>query len=341
MSHEFESGIFLREGAWHRLGKVLKDWPGSWDAACKEADLTWDVETIPLEVGYEQNPGLIIPGQRHVAVGGYQLLKRSDMPLVLPNAEVTNPKAVLGIQPTSYHVIKNSQFGEVIEHIIGTVGDDWQYETLIALSGGRQIVCVLKAREPLQIGPDPSKTYVYIAFVSRHDGQGGLKGIPTNIRVVCRNTRHAAENQAKRDGVGFTIRHTSSWKEQIDKAAQVVQAAVKEGKAWQTLATRLGGVKLVPAQRDRALKNLFVTTSAMSEREVANTEQRREQVREILRSETCTGIDRTWLGLVQAVDEWCDHVRPARNDETRMSRSMLRAEPLKARVMAMARVNVS
>jgi phage/plasmid-like protein (TIGR03299 family) len=343
MPHEFESGIFYRQPAWHRLGKVMQEWPGSWEAARAAAGLEWDVEVIPLAVPY-YGGDLVIPGPKYAHLNGYQLLKRSDKELTRESSIgdiEANPEAVLGVQPSSYHVILNRQFGEVIEYVLGEVGEDWAYETLISLSGGRSIVAVLRARQPLSIGPDPSKTFNYIAFMSRHDGQGGLKGIPTNLRVACANMRKAAENQAKRDGVGFTIRHTSSWKEQIEKAGQVIQAAVKDGNAWATLATKLGGVKLVPAQRDRTLKNLFPISDAMTDKQVKGAEESRDAVRGILESKTCEGIERSWLGMVNAVDEWCDHVRPARSDETRTSRSLLRSEPMKAKVLAMARVHMS
>lgn len=338
MPADFDSGAFLIEPAWHRLGNVVDEWPGSWDKARELAGIEWEVEEIPLAIPY---PGNIETYRtRYAALPNYTLLRRSDHALTRTSAsgdEEANLVAVLGVQPSSYHVIKNAEFGEVIEYVIGKVGDDWRYETLISLAGGRQIIAVLRAREPLRIGPDPSKTYPMICFMSRHDGQGGLKGIPTNIRVVCSNTRNAAENQAKRDGVGFTIRHTSTWRERLDKAAEVIQSANRESKAWEAVANTLGRRHLGSQQTGRMLESLFRTHSAMTDREVATVAQRREAVRDILRSPTCEGIGNTMLGFIQAVDEWADHVRPAHNDETRTSRSLLRAEPIKAQALALVR----
>lgn len=332
MPHEFESGLFNRKPAWHRLGKVVEEWPGSWEAARKLAGLTWEVKAVPVWIGGE-HPVL---DQENVA------LVRDDIPVETTGSLgagdlIASNRARLAIQPTSYHVITNGQFGEVIEYLVGAVGDDWQYETLIALYGGRQIVAVLRAREPLNIGADPSKTFQYVAFTNRFDGQGGLRGIPTNFRVVCANTQKASERQAKVDGVGFTIKHTANWQERIDRARGVLVAATQDGKAWEQLANRLGGKKLHPAHRDRMLDSLFKTDSGMTDKQVRGVQASRDSVRQILGSPTCAGIEDTALGFVQAVTEWADHVRPARNDETRTSRSLLRAEPIKAKAFALVR----
>ena len=33
MGHYFDSGFFVREPAWHGLGAVLPDWPGTFEEA--------------------------------------------------------------------------------------------------------------------------------------------------------------------------------------------------------------------------------------------------------------------------------------------------------------------
>lgn len=335
MSHEFESGVFYREAAWHRLGTVVEEWPGSWDAARKLAGIEWEVREHPIAVTWGDTANIPVVAPIH----GYRALVRDDKPLFIQTAanRVTmNDAALLAVQPSSYKVIRNEEFGEIIEYIIGKVGDDWAYETLISLSGGRNIVALLRARQPLEIGGDPSKTYNYLCFTSRHDGQGGLRGIPTSVRVVCRNTHHAAETGAKRDGVGFTIRHTSNWEERKEQAALAIQAAVRDGKAWEKLGRELVGRRLVKPQLDRMLLMLFKTDSSMTPRQVAGIERSRAAVRQILQSRTCEHISDTMWGFVQAVDEYADHIRPARSDETRTQRSLLRAEPIKTKAFALA-----
>src|SRR5690606_10854332 len=47
MAHEFESGLFVGEPAWHRLGVVLEQ-PPSIDDAIRLAGLDWEVRLAPL-----------------------------------------------------------------------------------------------------------------------------------------------------------------------------------------------------------------------------------------------------------------------------------------------------
>lgn len=333
MGHEFESGAFLRTPAWHRLGNVLEEWPGSQQLARKAGGLEWDVDIVPIGT-YAVTP----QGLRFPAILGWQGLVRNDMPLMIEGdtGSEVNPAALLSIQPSTYKVIRNGEFMDVVEYVVGSVGDDWQYETLINLYGGRVIVALLKARTPLAIGGDPSKTYTYLDFTSRHDGQGGLRIFPSNVRVVCANTHNAAEHQAKSDGVGFTIRHTANWEERTKLAAQAIQSAVKDSKAWEKLANKLVSKKLVPAQLDRMLLQLFKTDSAMVPQTVKRLETSRVQFRELLASPTCEHISETMYGFVQAADEWVDHVKPAHSDETRFARSIFRVDTVKNKALQLA-----
>lgn len=333
MGHEFESGILLREPAWHRLGNVLEDWPGSQALARKAGGLEWDIDIVPMATYAVTPQGLRIAG-----VNGWQGLVRDDKPLTVEKdtgLEV-NPEALLSVQPSTYKVIRNGEFMDVVEYVVGSVGDDWQYETLVNLYGGRIIVALLKARTPLQIDGDPSKSYTYLGFTSRHDGQGGLRIIPTNVRILCANTHNAAENQARSEGVGFTIRHTANWEERKTLAAQAIQSSMKDSKAWEKLANRLIGKKLVPAQLDRMLLTLFKTDSSMVPQTVNRLQRNREEFRTVLGSQTCAEISDTMYGFVQAADEWVDHVKPAHNDETRFSRTLFRVDTVKSKALQLA-----
>jgi hypothetical protein len=54
-----------------------------------------------------------------------------------------------------------------------------------------------------------------------------------------------------------------------------------------------------------------------------------------------TGVRGTAYGLVQASGEYLDHVLVARTWESKMNRSLLRAEPLKAKAAQLARMVAS
>ena len=197
----FESGMFVRKPAWHLKGNVLQDWPGSFDAARQAAGLTWDITTDEI----------FTRDMEHVA--GWQCLKRTDT------------DAVLTIQPSTYAVISNTEFGNIIEYILENCSKNLKYETLISIHGGKQIIATMYLDEPITLPNDPSVTLPYLVCISRHDGQGGLKIGPSGVRVVCANTQQMAEREMDRNGFVFTIRHTANWAERTNKAKLAVESA--------------------------------------------------------------------------------------------------------------------
>lgn len=320
MSDFFESGYTVREPSWHRKEQLLADWPGSWAEARQAAGLTWDPVSQPLYDG----AGRLVPD--------WQLIRRDD---VRPDPDVPEAVGVLGVQPSTYAVVTNTQFGEIIEYVVALdEGERIRYDTALSIYGGRQVVATVLLEQPLQIDADPSKSYPMVAFVSRHDGQGGIRGIPTTIRVVCANTLRQAEQQGDVDKVGFTIRHTANWQTRLDAARDVIITARRDSQAWADLANRLAGYKAGPRQRDRFLERFLPQSSDMSDRQVEGVTEARAVIRSMLeQATTLEGIAGTGYGLVMAATEWSDHYRPHRSESSYVARQLLRAEPLKSRAV--------
>jgi len=70
---------------------------------------------------------------------------------------------------------------------------------------------------------------------------------------------------------------------------------------------------------------------------VHNVEEARKALHAILASPTTEGIANTGYGLVQAAGEYLDHVRRARSWESRLGRTLIRPEPLKAKALTLVR----
>jgi len=66
-------------------------------------------------------------------------------------------------------------------------------------------------------------------------------------------------------------------------------------------------------------------------------EEARKAVRGILAGPTTQGLDGTAYKLVQAGVEYLDYVRKARSWETRLNRTLMRPEPMKARTLTLVR----
>ena len=100
-------------------------------------------------------------------------------------------------------------------------------------------------------------------------------------------------------------------------------------------------MKVTPVQTERFITAFFPAPPAgmASNRVLANLDESRRRYREILASPTVAGagIAGTAYGLVQAAGEYADHVRGSRSWETRVKRSLLSPEPLKAQALRMVR----
>lgn len=327
MAHQFDSGMFHREPAWHRLGNVVEDYPGSWDEARKLAGIEWDPISEPIYalagVDGDGNP-------RYEKIEGYYSVNRSDRTPGEANR-------VMSVQQDSYTLIDNGEVGQILEAVLDT-SPKLHYETAGALAEGNMIWALVRLDEPFQIKGDFSATMPYVALTNRHDATGGCNLSATSVRIVCANTWKAQEMEAAHTGLTFSFRHVKSWKERIEDARQAITGARKEFREYEKLATELIGFKVTARQRE-----LFVTefvplpaAQIVSDRVVNNVEQARQSIRLILESETTKPVADTAYGLVQAAGEYLDHVRKYRSSDTLLGRQLLKPQALKTRATNLA-----
>lgn len=316
MAHEWDSGFMVRQPSWHRLEKaVLKESPRTWEHARREAGLMWEVETAPVFTPHVWPEGSM--GYQEIA--GYQQIRRDDT------------KDVLAVRPSSYQTIYNRDFGDVIDDLLGIEDNERvEFEALMSLYGGRQIVALTYFDEPLKMPWDPSKSFLFICFVTRHDGQGGLRILPTNVRVQCKNTMNVAEALDGRN-FGMTIRHTSNWEARVKEIRQSLVVARGDSQKWLEFAEQLAMWKVGARQREAYLKRYLPESDENGRRKNENQVLNRERIRMILESKTCEDIAGTGYGLLMATTEWSDHVRESQSTDSYVARQLLRKEEPKAR----------
>lgn len=340
MGHHWDSGFMVREPSWHRNERaVLKESPPNWETARVEADLTWEVETEDVYRIRRVEDDLHVHtygcpvdcdrvgGTREVRekITGWQLLTRNDT------------HATLSVQQTSYEVIKNAKFGEVIDTVLGLEeGESVTFEALMSLYGGKLIIALAYFPEPLKMPWDPSATYTYVAFAARHDGQGGVRGIPTNVRVQCANTWNRAE-QVDGKLAGFTIRHTANWEDRLAEVRRDMVAARGESQEWIDFAEQLALWKLTNRRRDTYLKRLLPVSDDMGSVQAKNQLRSRERVVACLESKSCAGISDNGYGLLMATTEWADHVRSWKSTDSYISRQLLTKNEPKVRAATILR----
>jgi phage/plasmid-like protein (TIGR03299 family) len=322
MPADVESMFSVRQMPWHRAGHVLADYPGSWEAARKLAGLAWDPVTEPV---YELR-GVTSEGQPvFEPIEGWQRIARSDT------------GATLWISRDSYTVIGHGEMGEIVEAVLAQPNVAW--ETAGVLDQGRAVWCLARLDEPVTLPGDDSPTLPYLAITNRHGVPGGCALRATAVRIICANTFRSAELEGERTGTTFSFAHRRNWRDRIDEARDAVTGARREMASYRELAEQLLGIRVTPGQRELFVRQFIPAPpdGLVTDRVARNIEDARQAIRAILASPTAEPVAGTGYGLVQAAGEYLDHVRRARTWETRLGRTLIRPEPLKAKALALVR----
>ncbi|HEU5032728.1 MAG TPA: DUF932 domain-containing protein [Spirillospora sp.] len=345
MSAEFDSGMFVREPAWHRMGNVVQERPESWQQAREWAGLLWEPVEEPV-IGYTGDFAGIEARLEGLADGMSNDAEIDGLRDVISRFHVIEGRkrivrsdtgATLGVPTSEYAIISHAEMGEVIEALLDQ--RNVNYETLVSLQGGRAIAALLQLDEPVQLPGDPSVTLPYLAVTTRHDGTGALKALTTSVRIVCWNTFSAAESQGERNGTAFTFGHSRGWRDRVEEAKLTLAGTRAEFAAYVEVAETLAKVPVTEAQATEFVARFvpMPPESLVSDRVVRNVEQARDAVRTILAGPTSDGIGGTAFGLVQAAGEYLDHYRAYRSMDSYFTRQLLRPEPLKAKAVQLVR----
>jgi phage/plasmid-like protein (TIGR03299 family) len=316
MSHEITNrdGVFtVREAAWHGLGHTFADYPTR--AEAQAVAHPWEpVAESLFRVRRTPGQGGMGPGKPALEkVEGYVLNTRSD------------DGGELGIVPTTYVTVTNNEMYDIAETVQGE-DSDVKLETGGSLKGGKKVWLLLRLNEPLLVPGDPhGETIAYYALQNAHDGSGAFRGQGVNERIVCANTAHIADVEASAYGTEFVFRHTKNVRERIEEARTALAGWRSGLERWQLECAELIAMKVTPEATDLFLERFIPMPMAnvVTDRVIGNIEQARAEVREVLGSQTCVGIEKTAYGLVQASIEWTDHVRRAHSQESRFTRSYL------------------
>lgn len=253
--------------------------------------------------------------------------------------------ATLSYQRDSYHIVPNSAFGEIIDAIIGAEAGKVKLETGGCLAGGKKVWMLARLDEPHQVRAagriDGSYSFPYLGMTTDHTGQGSCCARLTEVRIVCANTFAAAEAEGKRTGAVFTFSHRGNWRDRLEEARGALQFARRENEEYIEAMSDLLGIAITPAQEAAWLREFIPAPpeSIVSDRVMANIEEARAAVLGFLNGPTVegAGIRGSAYGLVQAAGEYLDHARASRTWESKLNRSLLKAEPAKAKAVILAR----
>lgn len=334
MSHEITSTdnmISVREMPWHGLGEVWDDHPTRREAQI--AVHNWEPVERPV---YVQEPQINLDGTistEFVEVADSKAIQRSD------NGDT------LGVVSESLGIITNEEMWDVVE-AVGSLGTDIEIETAGSLDGGRKVWALLRMVEPLMIKGDPNGgTVAYLAFQNGHVGNGAFRAQAVNTRIVCANTSAAADVESRKHGYEFTFRHTSKVRDRLEEAKAAVGMWREGAQAWQHAMEHLVTTYVTDEGVEEFVRRFqpMPPRHLITDRVANNVETARDQLREILASQTGEGIRNTAYGLAQAGIEWAHHVRSTKGRdnrsrmESRFKRAMLTTDSFGRDVIELAK----
>jgi len=334
---------------WHGLGTILDEYPETWDDARRIAGLEWEPELRPLvevrcgdchrvltaddlDLGVCGNTVPGDDGQPTTCMGTRPVIGRVDdgEQRVIRNDTGRH----LGTVSGQFSLVTHAEMGEVLEALIDS-DSNLKFETAGSVRDGRQVWALAYLDEPEQIAGDNSETFPFLAVLNSHDGTGAMKVVNTSVRVVCWNTYNAASMEGERTGRQYTFRHVGKVSERIEEAKAAIKGTRADHRRWVEMANRLASFRIDTA----AVENFVYLTipeppaDVTSNRVKNNIESDRATLRTIINGVQNDAHRGTALGLVEAGVEYLDHGRRFRNRGTLMNRTMLRSEPLKARIV--------
>lgn len=305
---------------WHaKTATVITDNVMSAREAIAIAGLDWQVE--------RHDVGANVDGT-YIRAAGKKALVRSD----------TN--TVLSIMSENYHVVQNAEAFGFVDDVLG--GPDLRFNAAGSLHGGKRIWLSAVLDRELYIGGDmDEKVDPYIMFANSHDGSLAVSAWITPIRIACQNALTYSRLTAKRS---WKARHTKNVMDKQQDAREMLALASRYFDDLQTVGDALINTKVSVFEMHRLIAELFPMPGNKRPDEVEDGRaktmvlNRREAVMDCLGADDLANVKDTAWGFVQAVADWDDHHRHAKNDDIRIGRMLFNKSNVKDRALDMARV---
>jgi phage/plasmid-like protein (TIGR03299 family) len=297
MSHEFESGVFANNPAWHGLGTVFNEQAEGRALQSKEAlvlgGLDWEVELDPV---YDRNGN------------------ETDFALVVRDSD----ESVLGCVGPKYYPIQNTEAFSMLDGLIDA--DELAIETAVSLQDGKR-VCVV-ARRPDNVLIAGEDVTPYIVCMLYHDGTGAAKFLTTPTRVVCMNTFRLALWTAQSM---YSVRHTASAPVRLQEAREALQISYAFTDEFAVMGGELVQAKFSDREFDKFLKELVEDPEDKEkERAKKNAEIQRLAIKDVYDNrDNLNNIRGTRWGALNAVVEYNQHVKLASREAERRFMSVV------------------
>lgn len=237
MAHEFESGFFVKQAAWHTLGNLVKSAP-TIEKGLKLAGLDW-----------------------HVTTEGLRTLSGVDVSSIARVTIRSTDGKALGVVGPKYTPLQNAEAFDWFAPFIDN--GECKLHTAGSLFEGRVVWILAEiCRNPITIKTVNGKEEIKKFFLlsNSHDGTQAVRVKFTPIRVVCANTLGMAHNM---DTPQMRIRHTKGVYTTLQEVRKLVNMVDQEFTANAELYATLAKCKINKTDLRNYVK-LVLTGSAES-----------------------------------------------------------------------------
>lgn len=271
--------------------------------------------------------------------------------------------ASMGIVGSGYNIVQPYEVLEFFRDLVDSSG--FQLTTAGTLFGGRRMWALAKITDAKISGWDQIGAYLLLSTSS--DGSMATEGRKTTVCVVCNNTLSMA---LRRDNARARVSHRVSMAMTQLRAELGLERSKEEFAAWIESANALAKAKVSDATADDFVLQLLRGAAAdetlaaqVNEASIGTGDtfaqlmagpfvpkdmeaaQRRPRGADAIlelfegagRGATQVGRSGTAWGLVNAVTEYVDHIKPSKSDDQRVANAWWgNGDQLKAEVMSMA-----
>lgn len=231
MSSEFESGFFVRDGAWHGEGNVLEAAPETPEAGLQAGNMAWNVIQRPMF--YQKEDGSFVPVESHVCN-----VRDSDGSSFGPVGVSVKPLQNID----AYKLFQPLIDAKLIE-----------MNAVISLRGGRR-VCFLAELTGSRVEVVPGdELRRYLLLAHAHDSSLAIRWGFTDIRVVCANTLAVALEQ----GDLLKHKHTANALINLEAAREVFDARIGQMRVQADLFQAMARKQLAPNEALNYIRETF------------------------------------------------------------------------------------
>lgn len=229
MSHEFESGVFVKQPAWHGLGNVVPEGIKTPQELMSLSGLDWKVDVCPLMA--------VLPSEETSKTSFYGVVRNTD-------------NRCFGVVKSRWTPYQNWQ---AISWSIPLIeSGQFTWETAGSLKGGESCWILLKSRQ-VEIVNDPLTQYLMVNW--NHNGKTSNCVKPTSIRVVCNNTLTQALSQIS--SARHLVRHSSLVELNMDNVRTIFSESMESFECQRLEFERLAKKQVSKERVGTLLEDLF------------------------------------------------------------------------------------